>query len=294
MLAVLMFAVALVLSTLAIAAPRLARQLQHEREQETVHRAGQYVRAIQLYYRKFGNYPTSIDQLVNTNNIRFLRQKYTDPMTGKDDWRLIYLGQNKTQSTGFFDKPLSGIGSAGGGIASSQVGSNSVSDFSTTSFGGNAGVGANGSNAGSSGPTTNSGASGNTESMGPGMSSQSATTFTGGGGGPIIGVSSQNAGESIINIHDKDHYNEWEFFYDPRVDQMKAAAIASQGGGGVGSNTVSDFGNSGFGGNGQNGAGGFNGANGPNGTNGANGSNGFNGTNGPTGTPTPAPGQPQQ
>ena len=54
------------------------------REVEAVHRGNQYVRAIRLYYRKFGHYPGSIEQLEKTNNIRFLRQRYVDPMTGKD------------------------------------------------------------------------------------------------------------------------------------------------------------------------------------------------------------------
>lgn len=111
LLAVL-FLVALLLIGLAVAAPRMAKSIQRDRELELVHRGEQYQRAIQLYYRKFGAYPTSIDQLLNTNNIRFLRKRYTDPITGKDDWRLIHLGQAKVPPLGFFGEPLAAIPAA--------------------------------------------------------------------------------------------------------------------------------------------------------------------------------------
>jgi len=292
MLAVLMFAVAMVMISLALAAPRLARSIQRDRELETVHRADQYVRAIQLYYRKFGRYPSSIDQLVNTNNVRFLRQKYVDPMTGKDNWKLIHLGQNKTQSTGFFGKPLSGVGTAGGGFSSTaSLGSNTQSSFSSSGFGAsnnnlnntNSSTGAPGaSGIGLGGGTTDS--SGSSVSTGGGISSQSATSFSGGVGGPIIGVSSVATGESLMLIHEKNHYNEWEFFYDPRIDQMKAAAVVTGGPGGVGSNTVSNFGGTGFS---------INGANGSNPTFGPGSTFGSGGSSGPSGGPV-APIQPQQ
>ena len=65
-----------------------------------MHRGKQYRRAIQLYYRKFHAYPPNVDALVKTNEIRFLRKKYIDPMTGKDDWKPILYGQNKTRPHG--------------------------------------------------------------------------------------------------------------------------------------------------------------------------------------------------
>ncbi len=77
----LLFLFALILVGLAVAAPRIAKEIQREKEVETVHRGEQYKRAIQLYYRKFGAYPTSMAQLRETNKIRFLRQDYIDPMT---------------------------------------------------------------------------------------------------------------------------------------------------------------------------------------------------------------------
>ena len=52
----------------------------------------EYQRAIQLYYRKLGRYPPSIEALENTNNIRFLRRRYKDPLTGEDAWRIVHMG----------------------------------------------------------------------------------------------------------------------------------------------------------------------------------------------------------
>src|ERR1700739_4414692 len=113
LLAVLLLTVLLLIS-LAVAAPKIAKSIQRDKEIELVHRGEEYKHAIRLYYKKFGAYPTSIDQLVNTNNIRFLRKRYTDPITGKDDWRLIYFGQAKVPPMGLFGQPLVVPGLAGG------------------------------------------------------------------------------------------------------------------------------------------------------------------------------------
>src|ERR1700726_5121355 len=93
-LLMVVFLVATMLIFATVVAPNLLTQGRRERETETVWRGNQYVRAIGLYYRKFGKYPTKIEDLVKqTNGIRFLRQAYTDPMN-KDDgsWRFIYFG----------------------------------------------------------------------------------------------------------------------------------------------------------------------------------------------------------
>lgn len=108
----LLFLTALLFIALAIAAPKVARQIQREKEVETVHRGEQYKRAVQLYYRKFGSYPMSMDQLKQTNQIRFLRQEYIDPMTGKNDWKLLHLGEVPMQAMGLFGQPLASAGGA--------------------------------------------------------------------------------------------------------------------------------------------------------------------------------------
>ncbi len=72
--------------------PRVAFEAQRDKEQLLIDRGEQYSRAIALYVRKFNKYPADIDALDNTQNIRFLRGHYVDPMTGKDEWRLIHVG----------------------------------------------------------------------------------------------------------------------------------------------------------------------------------------------------------
>jgi type II secretory pathway pseudopilin PulG len=137
-LLVLIFMIALLLIGLAVAAPRIASSIQRDKETELVHRGEQYKRAIKLYYKKFGRYPASIDQLENTTNIRFLRKRYVDPMTGKDDWKIVHFGEAHVRPLGFFGQPLSagGLtstagssalgGAPGGGTAGSGVPGGSV------------------------------------------------------------------------------------------------------------------------------------------------------------------------
>lgn len=100
-------------------------QLKHDREEELVHRGAQYARAIKKYYKKFGQYPVSLDQLDKSNNMRFLRKRYKDPITG-EDFRLIrqvdFLqsqsggGDNKGSSNqSNFGTPIGGSGPTIGG-----------------------------------------------------------------------------------------------------------------------------------------------------------------------------------
>ncbi len=142
----LIVAIFLVLLALSVAAPKIAQDLKRDREVEAVRRGDQYVRAVRLYYRKFHTYPGSIEQLEKTNNIRFLRQHYIDPMTGKDDWRLIHVGEAKTTVKGFFGQPLAGLtpglGSAAGMASSGGIGTGATGSGqqagSGSAFGGSA------------------------------------------------------------------------------------------------------------------------------------------------------------
>src|SRR5580693_6898398 len=109
MLVGLIVAIFLILLALSVAGPKVAEGLRREREVEAVHRGNQYVRAIRLYYRKTNTYPATMDALEKANNIRYLRQRYIDPMTGKVDWRLIHVGEAKTTVKGFFGQPLAGL-----------------------------------------------------------------------------------------------------------------------------------------------------------------------------------------
>jgi hypothetical protein len=81
---------------LYMAMPRVAFESQRDKEQLLIDRGEQYKRAVQLYVRKFNRFPADIKALESTQNIRFLRKQYVDPMTGKNEWRLIHVGPGGT------------------------------------------------------------------------------------------------------------------------------------------------------------------------------------------------------
>jgi type II secretory pathway pseudopilin PulG len=206
-LVVVIFMLALLMLSLSLAAPRVAKQLQRDRELETMHRGKQYIRAIQLYYRKFNTYPPTLDALVKSSNIRFLRKKYVDPTSGKNEWKPIHYGQAKTQTLGFFGQPLAGSSTTGSsvlGANSSGITSASSISASTTSTDTSASTAA-----ASSTSTSSSGISSSSSSL-------SGQTF---GGAGIIGFSPLSPRQSIMVYKKKNHYNEWEFNYDPLTDQ---------------------------------------------------------------------------
>lgn len=245
----------LILLVLSIAAPKVARGLRRDREVESEHRAKQYTRAIRVYYQKLGHYPGSIEQLEKTNNIRFLRQRYVDPLTGKADWRLIHQGEAKTTVKGLFGQPLGGLATSGLGSA---AGNASAGGIGST-------VGSSGSfSAGSSGIAGSSGASGFGSSSGPGSSGTSSSGPGGFGsstvgsttsgslgagvsngfgstGGPIMGIGSSATGDAIVVVNEQTTYPTWEFLYDPRIEALSkgvnlfGGGVSSTGTGGLGS-----------------------------------------------------------
>lgn len=176
MLVGLIVAIFLILLVLSIAAPKVSKELQREREVEAVHRGNQYVRAIQVYVRKNGGqFPPTIEALEKSNNQRYLRQRYLDPMTGKADWRLIHVGEAKTTVKGFFGKPLTGLtpglGSAAGlassgGIGAGAAGASSSSPLGATGVGGYSNSSAGSNTIGASSPTSGGLGSSNTSSIG--------------------------------------------------------------------------------------------------------------------------------
>src|ERR671930_252971 len=91
-LAVVVVFTTVLLVSLSEAVINWQKAMQREREEELIFRGKQFIRAIELWQRKFpGTYPTSIDALLNTNNMRFLRKKWKDPITNSEEWRLIKL-----------------------------------------------------------------------------------------------------------------------------------------------------------------------------------------------------------
>ncbi len=169
---------------LMAAAPALVQQIKRNREEELIHRGAQYARAIKKFVRKFGRYPASLEQLENTNNIRFLRQRYKDPITGKD-FRLLHYGDVQLTP---------GQGGTGGGQPAPS------SSFGT--------------------PPSQPGPGRPSPQQQP-QSAFSGPAFSGSpvGGGAIIGVASTSEQESIRVFGNKNHYNQWQFIYDPTTDR---------------------------------------------------------------------------
>jgi len=247
MLVAAIFMLALFTIALAVALPKVIKEIQRDRELETMHRGKQYARAVRLYYKKFGAYPPNVDALVKpTNKIRFLRKKYVDLTTGKEEWKPVRFGQNKAPTVmGFFGKPMGGVG----GCPPNPLGGNTSQG--TLSSGGIGGTTSSSTIGGTSNPTTSS--SSNCGPTGLSTSSDTATT-TGGtppptdpnaantntttssttgqpgsttglsgqtfGGGAIIGFSPNSPKQTIMVYKTKNHYNEWEFVYDPIAEQM--------------------------------------------------------------------------
>ena len=89
----LVFAMASVMAlALYFAMPRMAFESQRDKEEILVNRGHEYIRGIQLYVRKTKRFPGKMEDLENTNGMRFLRKQYVDPMTGKTEWRVIHAG----------------------------------------------------------------------------------------------------------------------------------------------------------------------------------------------------------
>ncbi len=90
----LLFFTAALAYMLVRAMPRTAMQAQRVREETLIYRGEQYKRAVQLYFRKYKKYPAKMDDLEESDGIRFLRRRYKDPLTGEDEWRLIHMGSD--------------------------------------------------------------------------------------------------------------------------------------------------------------------------------------------------------
>jgi type II secretory pathway pseudopilin PulG len=232
-LMVILLMLALLIIGLVAIAPREAAQIRRDREEETIHRGTEYARAVKRFYKKVGRYPVRIEELENTNNMRFLRKRYTDPMTGQE-FRILHYGEQKSVPKGLFGAPAgaaAGVGGAGAGgfsaggggglpgaiignaMGGSPIGGNQVGGSQTSgsmgapTFGGTA----PGSGDNSGQPQTSGPQAGGT----PAASLGSGPTF---GGAPIIGVAGTKDQSSIKAWNDKTNYRDWEFYYDPRFD----------------------------------------------------------------------------
>ena len=94
-----------ILISLYLEMPRVAFESQRNREEMLLERGEQYSRAIEVFYRKNKRYPGKMEDLENTNNLRFLRRRYKDPLTGKDEWRVVHMGAAGQLADSLVEKP---------------------------------------------------------------------------------------------------------------------------------------------------------------------------------------------
>lgn len=116
--------------------PRVAFESQRSREQMAIDRANQYKRAIQLFFRKYQTYPQNLDDLETTRNIRFLRRRYKDPLTGKD-FRLVHVGPGGMLTDSAIKQANPAQGPNGTSASGAQAGTgtgSSTSGSSTSAF----------------------------------------------------------------------------------------------------------------------------------------------------------------
>jgi len=254
----LLLAILLMMAFMVIAAtieaPRMVQQMKRDREEEMIHRGTEYARAIKKFYKKTGRYPASLDDL-DKGQVRYLRKRYKDPLTKDGKWKLLNYGDiqsllnnnapgtpagalgSQGQST-LGQSPGQTMNAAPSGFAGGNPSTQGIIDPSQQQqqqppMGGNLGGsavpgGQQGNNPFAS--TFSLGSSNNQSSNQPGGTSSSAPgnspfgqNTTGGtqtfGGGAIVGVSSVSKDPTIRIYNKKKTYDEWQFIYNPIMDQ---------------------------------------------------------------------------
>jgi type II secretory pathway pseudopilin PulG len=246
LLTLLLFVSLLVIASLAVL-PQFAFQVRRDREEEMIHRGVQYSRAIKRYYKKFGTYPASLDALENTNHIRFLRKRYKDPITRKD-FKILRMTDVKMAfgpgiagaqpvggATGLnapFGANAPGQGGPGTLGATTAAGPKTAAnpnpqDPNQTADQGNAATAQTDPNAPATSNASGGTSAGSSDSQSNEQKNSNSPFVTasgkpaGGsiGGTPIVGVASISKKQSIRIFNKKDHYDEWQFIYDPTSDR---------------------------------------------------------------------------
>ena len=111
MLLAVLFMMAMMVITAMAVAPAIIQQAKRDREEEMIHRGTEYARGIKKYYKRFGRYPANIEQLENTNNMRFIRKKFKDPLVQDGQWKLLHYGdlQSLVGGAGFLVPGVGGV-----------------------------------------------------------------------------------------------------------------------------------------------------------------------------------------
>jgi len=202
LLMVIFFGALLLIAATAIG-PQILTEGRRQMEKEMIWRGRQYARAITLYQRKTGRFPTSLDDLVKGQpGVRFLRKQYKDPFNQEDgSWRLIYIGPAgqlvgslaTSWPNGQVPASAGPMSSAAPAVASTQT----AGQFST----------------GSAQGTSTTSVWNPTQSAPPDdpRGGDSPTLI----GGQIVGVGSKVNRKSIMTYHGARNYKHFEFVWDP-------------------------------------------------------------------------------
>ena len=176
----LLVAIAIMGITMSMIMPTWRTWAKREKEAELIFRGEQYMRAIELYQRRFaGAYPTDVDALIDQ---RFLRKAFTDPITG-DEFEILTQGSLTAE-------PIQAPPGAGSpGVPEPQQ----------------------------SGRITRA-AQERSADASPTPFTEAARDINEGGGG-IIGVVSSSTETSMALYNGRNRYDEWLFVYLPRAAQ---------------------------------------------------------------------------
>lgn len=258
LLLAIMLMMALMIIVATTAAPRVVQQIKRDREEEMIHRGTEYARAIKRFYKKNGRYPASLDEL-DKGEIRYLRRRYEDPLTKEGKWKLLKyadiqmllngvagstgaLGREggtvtpggaivpgvPSPTPGAFSLPQQRQNAQSPGPIASVFPTNSAQGYDPEAAPANT-PGTDASQGDSQQLSTSSQQSvpANNPSGNVSNNQQSGTAVgqngSGGnqtfGGGAIVGVASVNKDPTIRTYNKKKTYNEWQFIYNPMVDQ---------------------------------------------------------------------------
>ena len=86
---VLMVLVTVLGILVAAALPAWSNAIQREKEEELIFRGLQYAEAIRVFQQRYGRPPNTLDELVKVEP-RCIRRLWEDPLTGKNDWGLLF------------------------------------------------------------------------------------------------------------------------------------------------------------------------------------------------------------
>lgn len=194
-MAALLVALAVMAVAMTVALPAWRHEARREKEEELVFRGRQYVRAIQLFQRKYAAaYPPDADVLVKQ---KFLRKKYRDPMVEDGEFEILYQGSQIALGPGQArGGPLAGPTGTRGGVAQSGP---------AFTFDSRSGAVTQGSPGGR----------------------------TAGPRGGMLGVRSKSTEESIRAYNGATHYNEWQFVFVPAVTAPAQGRPGTRGGPGA-------------------------------------------------------------